>query len=142
MEHRRTDAADGDFADPKESAPEFGTPGSPEAGDSVITTSPLLTAASPTAPRPQWRQNLALHRCVLIQGIIDSKLQGDDGPKDDEIAEIIGCKGWAPRGKRPRQIKRFHRGRSFQILPAYTLCYIPLGAVVHRDDNRRRIGSI
>lgn len=29
-------------------------------------------------------------------------------------------KGWAPRGKRPRQIKRFHRGRRFQILPAYT----------------------
>lgn len=24
--------------------------------------------------------------------------------------------GWAPRGKRPRQIKRFHRGRRFQIL--------------------------
>jgi transposase len=29
-------------------------------------------------------------------------------------------KGWAPRGKRPRQVKRFHRGRRFQILPAYT----------------------
>jgi hypothetical protein len=29
-------------------------------------------------------------------------------------------KGWAPRGKRPRQIKRFHRGRRLQILPAYT----------------------
>lgn len=29
-------------------------------------------------------------------------------------------KGWAPRGKRPRQVKRFHRGRRFQILVAYT----------------------
>jgi transposase len=32
----------------------------------------------------------------------------------------IRRKGWAPRGKTPRQIKRFHRGRRFQILPAYT----------------------
>ena len=192
--------------------------------------------------------NLALHKRDLIQTIINSKLQGDDSPKDDEIAEITGCtaravrrirsnllrfgtttappngagrpktvappmltalydqlslnpcmrledmaaflrnkfdadvtrfsisralreakwskkctqnvarernadlrdeymheisflradqlvfidesgvdrsigikqKGWAPRGKRPRQIKRFHRGRRFQILPAYT----------------------
>jgi transposase len=31
----------------------------------------------------------------------------------------IHRKGWAPRGKRPRQIKRFHRGQRFQILPAY-----------------------
>ena len=29
-------------------------------------------------------------------------------------------KGWAPRGKRPRQVKRFHRGQRYQILPAYT----------------------
>jgi transposase len=29
-------------------------------------------------------------------------------------------KGWAPRGKRPRQVKRFHRGSRFQILPTYT----------------------
>ena len=29
-------------------------------------------------------------------------------------------KGWAPRGRRPRQVKRFHRGRRLQILPAYT----------------------
>ena len=29
-------------------------------------------------------------------------------------------KGWAPRGKRPRQVKRFHRGQRCQILPAYT----------------------
>lgn len=28
-------------------------------------------------------------------------------------------KGWAPRGSRPRQVKRFHRGRRVQILPAY-----------------------
>ena len=28
-------------------------------------------------------------------------------------------KGWAPRGRRPRQVKRFHRGRRVQILPAY-----------------------
>lgn len=32
----------------------------------------------------------------------------------------IKPKGWAPRGKRPRQVKRFHRGQRFQILPAYT----------------------
>ncbi|KAK3990708.1 hypothetical protein QBC44DRAFT_60596 [Cladorrhinum sp. PSN332] len=35
--------------------------------------------------------NLALHKRVLIQTIINSKLQGDSGPKDDEIAEITGC---------------------------------------------------
>ncbi|KAK4071524.1 transcriptional regulator family: Helix-turn-helix [Purpureocillium lilacinum] len=29
-------------------------------------------------------------------------------------------KGWAPRESRPRQVKRFHRGRRVQILPAYT----------------------
>ncbi|UPK95677.1 hypothetical protein LCI18_006612 [Fusarium solani-melongenae] len=29
-------------------------------------------------------------------------------------------KGWAPRGVTPVQIKRFHRGRRFQILPAYS----------------------
>jgi hypothetical protein len=29
-------------------------------------------------------------------------------------------KGWAPRGKRPCQIKRFHHGPRFRILPAYT----------------------
>ena len=32
----------------------------------------------------------------------------------------IHSKGWAPRGKRPCQVKRFHRGQRFQILPAYT----------------------
>jgi DDE superfamily endonuclease len=32
----------------------------------------------------------------------------------------IRRKGWAPRGKIPRQIKRFHRGRRFQILLTYT----------------------
>ncbi|KAK1517409.1 hypothetical protein CABS01_16637 [Colletotrichum abscissum] len=38
------------------------------------------------------------------------------------IDKSIGIRrrGWAPRGKRPRQIKRFHRGRRYQILPAYT----------------------
>ncbi|KAL0930283.1 uncharacterized protein CTRU02_212491 [Colletotrichum truncatum] len=38
------------------------------------------------------------------------------------IDKSIGIrrKGWAPGGKRPRQIKRFHRGRRYQILPAYT----------------------
>lgn len=35
--------------------------------------------------------NLALHKRVLIQSIIDSRLQGDHGLKDDEIAEITGC---------------------------------------------------
>ncbi|CEF83440.1 hypothetical protein FGSG_08962 [Fusarium graminearum PH-1] len=29
-------------------------------------------------------------------------------------------KGWAPRGVTPIQVKRFHRGRRFQILPAYS----------------------
>lgn len=32
----------------------------------------------------------------------------------------IRRKGWAPRGKMPHQIKRFHRGQRFQIFPAYT----------------------
>lgn len=32
----------------------------------------------------------------------------------------IRRRGWAPQGKRPRQIKRFHRGQRYQILPAYT----------------------
>lgn len=38
----------------------------------------------------------------------------------------IKRKGWAPCGKRPRQIKRFHKGRRFQILPTYTK-----GGVIH-----------
>lgn len=29
-------------------------------------------------------------------------------------------RGWAGRGRRPRQVKQFHRGRRLQILPAYT----------------------
>ncbi|KAK4068649.1 hypothetical protein Purlil1_13759 [Purpureocillium lilacinum] len=48
----------------------------------------------------------------------------------DEYMHEISCmrsdrsigtrnKGWAPRGSRPRQVKRFHRGRRVQILPAY-----------------------
>jgi hypothetical protein len=81
-----------------------------------------------------------LHASHLIKDIIESKLQGDKAPTDDETAEIAGCsarsvrsnllhfgstkapsnKGWAPRGKRPRQVERFHRGQRFQILPAYT----------------------
>jgi transposase len=50
--------------------------------------------------------------------------------RSDQIVDIdesgvdysIGTqkKGWAPKGRRPRQVKRFHRGRRFQILPAYT----------------------
>jgi hypothetical protein len=32
----------------------------------------------------------------------------------------IHSKGWVPRGKRPRQVKPFHHGQRFQILPAYT----------------------
>lgn len=32
----------------------------------------------------------------------------------------IQKKGWAPRGVRPVQVKRFHRGRRYQILLAYT----------------------
>lgn len=32
----------------------------------------------------------------------------------------IKPKGWAPRGKRPCQVKRFHRGHRFKIVPAYT----------------------
>jgi len=35
--------------------------------------------------------NLALYKRVLIQSIIDSKLQADDGLKDDEIVDIAGC---------------------------------------------------
>lgn len=35
--------------------------------------------------------NLALSKRVLVQNIIQSKLQGDKDPKDDEIAEIAGC---------------------------------------------------
>lgn len=41
--------------------------------------------------------NLSLHKRALIQTIINSKLQGDDGPKDDEIAEITGCTARAVR---------------------------------------------
>lgn len=38
------------------------------------------------------------------------------------VDKSIGTKhkGWAPRRRRPRQVKRFHRGRRLQILPAYT----------------------
>ncbi|KAF4486484.1 hypothetical protein CGGC5_v005827 [Colletotrichum fructicola Nara gc5] len=42
----------------------------------------------------------------------------DESGVDKSIG--IRRRGWAPRGKRPRQIKRFHRGRRYQILPAYT----------------------
>lgn len=33
----------------------------------------------------------------------------------------IAKKGYAPRGVTPRQVKRFHRGKRIQILPAYTM---------------------
>ena len=38
------------------------------------------------------------------------------------VDKSIGTRrgGWAPRGQRPRQVKRFHRGQRLQILPAYT----------------------
>src|SRR5437868_4628651 len=53
-----------------------------------------------------------------------SSLRSDQMVFIDEsgVDRSIGTKrkGWAPRGKRPRQIKRFHRGTRFQILPAYT----------------------
>ena len=41
---------------------------------------------------------------------------------ESDVDRSIGtkCKGWAPRGKRPRQVKQFHRGQRFQVLPAYT----------------------
>jgi hypothetical protein len=42
-----------------------------------------------------------------------------DETRVDRSIGIHG-KGWAPRGKRPCQVKRFHRGQRFQILPAYT----------------------
>jgi transposase len=42
----------------------------------------------------------------------------DESGLDKSI--MIHTKGWAPRGKRPRQVKRFHRGLRYQILPAYT----------------------
>ncbi|KAL0929406.1 uncharacterized protein CTRU02_215572 [Colletotrichum truncatum] len=53
-----------------------------------------------------------------------SQLRSDQLVFVDEsgVDKSIGTRrrGWAPRGKRPRQIKRFHRGRRYQILPAYT----------------------
>jgi transposase len=42
----------------------------------------------------------------------------DESGVDKSIG--IHTKGWAPRGRRPRQVKRFHRGERYQILPAYT----------------------
>jgi hypothetical protein len=42
----------------------------------------------------------------------------DESGVDKSIG--IHRKGWAPRGKGPRQVKRFHRGPRFQILSAYT----------------------
>ncbi|KAK4445623.1 hypothetical protein QBC34DRAFT_163842 [Podospora aff. communis PSN243] len=41
--------------------------------------------------------SLALHKRVLIQSIINSKLQGDDDLKDDEIADVAGCSARAVR---------------------------------------------
>lgn len=41
--------------------------------------------------------NLAFYKRVLIQSITDCKLQGDDGPIDDEIAEIADCTARAVR---------------------------------------------
>jgi hypothetical protein len=86
-----------DFPDPKSQRPNLGLHAAwnwdamchhhHSSADSSITT--LTTTIM--AP------NLALHKRVLIQSIIDSKLQGDDGPKDDEIAEITGCTARAVR---------------------------------------------
>lgn len=42
----------------------------------------------------------------------------DESGVDKSIG--IHKKGWAPRGQRPRQVKWFHRGGRYQILPAYT----------------------
>ena len=95
-----------DFPNPKTSAPEFGIVGSPELGRNVVITS--LSAADSgiinrTINRTTSRTtttmapNLALHKRVLIQSTIDSKLQGDDGLKDDEIADIAGCSTCAVR---------------------------------------------
>ncbi|KAK4453047.1 hypothetical protein QBC34DRAFT_376501 [Podospora aff. communis PSN243] len=41
--------------------------------------------------------NLTLHKRVLIQSIVNSKLQGDDDLKDDEIADVAGCSARAVR---------------------------------------------
>jgi len=35
--------------------------------------------------------NFAHHKRVLIHSLIDSKLQSDDGPNNNEIADIAGC---------------------------------------------------
>ncbi|KAK0720353.1 hypothetical protein B0H67DRAFT_575863 [Lasiosphaeris hirsuta] len=45
-----------------------------------------ITNSTTTAMAP----NFTLHKRALTQTIINSKLQGEDGPKDDEIAEING----------------------------------------------------
>jgi len=69
-----------DFPDPNKRAPKFGTAYSPELGRKMChhLTTPLLTAASinriTNCTATIMALNLALHKRVLIQGIIDSKL--------------------------------------------------------------------
>jgi transposase len=43
----------------------------------------------------------------------------DESGSDRGIA--ILTRGYAPKGVTPRQVKRFHRGKRVQILPAYTI---------------------
>jgi len=54
-----------------------------------------------------------------VSSFRSSQLVFLDETRVDRSIGIHG-KGWASRGKRPRQVKRFHRGQRFQILPAYT----------------------
>jgi transposase len=80
---------------------------------------------------PKWSkkvtQNVARERNLDLRDEYVheiSSLRSDQLMFIDEtgLDKSIGTrrKGWAPRGQRPRQIKRFHRGARFQILPAYT----------------------
>jgi hypothetical protein len=80
---------------------------------------------------PKWSkkvtQNVARERNLDLRDEYVheiSSLRSDQLMFIDEtgLDKSIGTrrKGWAPRGKRPCQIKRFHRGVRFQILPAYT----------------------
>ena len=91
-----------DFPDPKSRARNWDTM-QPRTGTQMChhLAPPLLTAASSTVPTKRTTTtmalNLALHKRALIQSIIDSKLQGEDSLKDNEIADIAGSSARAVR---------------------------------------------
>jgi len=81
-----------DFPDPKSRARVWDTI-QPRSGTQMYhhllsTTDSSIINRTTNRTTTTMAPNLGLHKRILIQSIIDSKLQGNDAPKDDEIAEI------------------------------------------------------